>query len=111
MQTVQCDTTANTCSIKVPAPGFALVFLTDNSLSEVTPASTLTFPTTALTKTVNTIQVDASVLATSNGHSGMADHMGTTSSGSSGALGMIQVVPGALTLLAIAAGAWIAGRE
>ncbi|KAJ7813764.1 hypothetical protein B0H13DRAFT_2382214 [Mycena leptocephala] len=30
IKTVQCDTTAQTCTIDVPTPGFALVFLTDD---------------------------------------------------------------------------------
>ena len=53
VQTVPCDTTAQTCSVKVPAPGFALVFLSDAALAEVDGAPE-TFSTTALTKTQNT---------------------------------------------------------
>ncbi|THH18225.1 hypothetical protein EW146_g2708 [Bondarzewia mesenterica] len=111
VKTVQCDTTTGTCSVQVPAPGFALVFLNEDSFSEVSPSSTVTYPTTIQTKAVNTIQVDPSVLATSNGHSGMADHLGTTSAGSSGALGVTQAVPGALTLFMLAAGAWVVARR
>ncbi|OBZ69984.1 hypothetical protein A0H81_10068 [Grifola frondosa] len=49
-------------------PGTALVFvLPDSVLLEVEPSSTVTFATAALTKTVNTVTIDASVLATFNG--------------------------------------------
>ncbi|PFH50113.1 glycoside hydrolase family 79 protein [Amanita thiersii Skay4041] len=92
IQTVNCDQGANTCAIKVPAPSFALVFLTDNALVESgdNGKTTLTFSTTALTKTVNTATVDPSVLATSNGHGGPGSvrKLGSTSKGSiSGARG------------------------
>ncbi|KAJ6548770.1 hypothetical protein B0H19DRAFT_1221069 [Mycena capillaripes] len=67
IQTVNCDTTANTCTVDVPAPGFALVFLTDDAFTESKGAPSVTFPTTAQTKTHNTATVDPSVLSTSNG--------------------------------------------
>ncbi|KAJ7897684.1 glycoside hydrolase family 79 protein [Mycena olivaceomarginata] len=54
IQTVQCDTTAQTCTVDVPAPGFALVFLTDDAFTESKGAASVTFPTTAQTKTRNT---------------------------------------------------------
>ncbi|OBZ65025.1 hypothetical protein A0H81_14976 [Grifola frondosa] len=64
---INCDQGANTCAIQVPAPGTALVFvLPDSVLLEVEPSSTVTFATAALTKTVNTVTIDASVLATFN---------------------------------------------
>lgn len=68
VKTVTC--TDNVCQVQVPAPGFALVFLTDEAYSEVTPEEPQTFATSALTKTHNTATVDKAVLATSNGHSG-----------------------------------------
>lgn len=81
--TIACDQAANTCSIPVPAPGFALVFLTDGALSAVSPASTVTFPTTATrTSTSTHIYIDPSMLATSYGHSGMRNVRGATSQGS-----------------------------
>ncbi|KIK59064.1 glycoside hydrolase family 79 protein [Collybiopsis luxurians FD-317 M1] len=82
IQTITCDTSANTCSIKVPAPGFALVFLTDDALSESGDGdqTTMTFPTTAYTKLQNTATVDPQVLATSNGDRG--GQLGSTSKGS-----------------------------
>ncbi|KAJ7126148.1 glycoside hydrolase family 79 protein [Mycena epipterygia] len=75
--TVSCDTSANTCAVRVPAPGFALVFLTAEA-----DISTVTFSTTAYTNTANTATVAPSVLATSNGMSGKDWELGSTSSGS-----------------------------
>ncbi|KAJ3738411.1 hypothetical protein DFH05DRAFT_1464608 [Lentinula detonsa] len=62
----------------VPAPGAALVFLTDD-LTETEGAPSTTFATT--TKTATTATVDASVLATSNGCSGNSP-MGSSGKGS-----------------------------
>ncbi|KAJ7227744.1 glycoside hydrolase family 79 protein [Mycena haematopus] len=74
IETVNCDTTAQTCTVTVPAPGFALVFLaSDASTQETAGAASMTFPTTAYTKTHNTATVDPSVLATSNGYR-MSEH-------------------------------------
>ncbi|KAJ7103817.1 hypothetical protein C8R44DRAFT_945254 [Mycena epipterygia] len=81
VQIVSCDTGAQTCSVKIPAPGFALIFLTDDVYSESSAASTLTFPTTARTQTQNTATVNPSVLATSNGHGAALDGLGSTSKG------------------------------
>ncbi|KAI9432699.1 hypothetical protein H4582DRAFT_1087499 [Lactarius indigo] len=103
--TVQCDATANTCSVPVPAPGFALVFLTSDALSAVSPASTVTYPTTVQSRTVNTIFIDPSMLATAYGHSGMEDIRGATSPGSSSALALRSTMPGALALFATVLGA------
>ncbi|KAH9177916.1 hypothetical protein EDB89DRAFT_1292020 [Lactarius sanguifluus] len=107
--TVQCDTAANTCSVPVPAPGFALVFLTSDSLSAVSPASTITYPTTAQTRTLNTVFIDPSMLATSYGHSGMEDVRGATSPGSSSASALRAT--GALALFAAALGAVVVARR
>ncbi|VDC00664.1 unnamed protein product [Peniophora sp. CBMAI 1063] len=101
VQTVTCDTTNLVCDITVPAPGLALVFLDDDSYNEVTPSSTLTFPTTYVTATVNTAQVDPSVLATSNGHANMGGRRDSTSPGSrSGAWSHRTAVPGMIAILA-----------
>lgn len=113
VQTVQCDTNANTCQITVPAPGFALVFLSDQSLSESDPSSTQTFPTTTYTKTKNTVKVDPSVLQTSNGHRGISDHLGSTSKGStkgSGAFGVADMLPSIIMLMAMVSGVMVVGR-
>ena len=105
--TVQCDQAGGTCNIQVPAPGFALVFLTPGALSEVEPSTTETFATTAVTKTANTATVDPSVLATSNGHSGGdRAHLDSTSKGSNAAAAG-RVVPGACTLAAVLVGALV----
>ncbi|KAJ7453359.1 glycoside hydrolase family 79 protein [Mycena galericulata] len=67
VQSVNCDTTAQTCTVHVPAPGFALVFLTDDAQTEDAGAPSVTFATTAVTKSHNTVTIASSVLATSNG--------------------------------------------
>ncbi|KAK0480722.1 hypothetical protein IW261DRAFT_1137525 [Armillaria novae-zelandiae] len=86
IQTVGCDQSGNICSIYVPAPGFVLVFLTDEALSESEgEEEAQTFPTTATTKMDNTATVDPAVLATSNGHHAAVDGLGSTSRGSSDA--------------------------
>ncbi|KIK59059.1 glycoside hydrolase family 79 protein [Collybiopsis luxurians FD-317 M1] len=62
---------------------FALVFLTDDALSESGgdgDQTTITFPTTAYTKLQNTATVDPQVLATSNGDRG--GRLGSTRKGS-----------------------------
>jgi hypothetical protein len=112
VKTITCDTNANTCQVQVPAPGFALVFLTDSAFSEVTPESPQTFPTTSVTKTHNTVTIDPSVLATSNGHnSDNRNTLGSTSKGSiSGAASLRGVAPGMIVLLAMGLGAVVAGR-
>ena len=95
---VPCDVTTNTCTITVPAPGFALVFLNDKAYTDSTPSGkTVTFATTAYTRTVNTATVDLKVLETSNGHSGKdRANMRSTSKGSSSGTtvreGMINVL-------------------
>ncbi|KAF8644981.1 hypothetical protein AX16_008155 [Volvariella volvacea WC 439] len=83
------------CTITVPAPGFALVFLTDDAqTAEGGPngggegGPSVTFSTTAFTKLVNTATVDPAVLQTSNGHKAVGGHLGSTSKGSAnGAVG------------------------
>jgi hypothetical protein len=101
---VKCDVTSGTCQVKVPAPSFALVFLTDNAFSAVSPHSTLTFPTTAVTRTFNTVFINPFVLAHSNGDYGMQDKTGRTSFRSSNsALSMKQPWPGSLAFACLAA--------
>ncbi|KAJ6545101.1 glycoside hydrolase family 79 protein [Mycena vulgaris] len=69
IETVTCKSD-NTCEIKVPAPGFALVFLADVSTDAESYPAVKTFSTTALTKTQNTIMINPTLLATSNGQAG-----------------------------------------
>jgi len=109
IQTVTCNQNANTCQIPVPAPGFALVFLTGQS-TETSGAASTTFSTSTYTKTRNTATVDPSVLATSNGHSGMNNREGSTSKGSNGASGMREVLPSVVMLGALISGALVVGR-
>ncbi|KAK7018564.1 Glyco-hydro-79C domain-containing protein [Favolaschia claudopus] len=73
IKTVNCDTTAGTCTIDVPAPGMALVFLNDDAFTENKGAPAMTFPTTVHTKTRNTAKVDPTALSTSNGYR-MSEH-------------------------------------
>ncbi|KAF7360487.1 hypothetical protein MVEN_00779400 [Mycena venus] len=75
--TIACNTGANACFIPVPAPAFALVFLTPEE-----DIATVTFSTSVYTNTANTATVAASVLATSNGMSGKDWELGSTSPGS-----------------------------
>ncbi|KAF8991302.1 glycoside hydrolase family 79 protein [Cyathus striatus] len=106
--TINCDQAANTCVVPVPAPGFALVFFgNDDDLA--LGQSPLTFATTARTKTVNTVTVDPSLLATSNGHSGTDRDqwdMGSTSKGSipNTAATMQKIIPGLVVALSAAIG-------
>ncbi|KAF8079214.1 glycoside hydrolase family 79 protein [Lyophyllum atratum] len=99
----------NLCHIPLKAPSFALVFLTDpTATTQDAPAAT--FQTTAFTKTVNTVTVDASLLATSNGQSGKdRSRLGSTSPGSvNGVEGLRALIPGLSMLFAMMFGAGIA---
>ena len=81
IQTVPCNA-SQICRVRVPAPAAALIFLYKSSMVTVDNSPTRTFATTQLTKTHNTATVDPSVLATSNGQSGMTRKLGSTSAGS-----------------------------
>ncbi|ESK94670.1 glycoside hydrolase family 79 protein [Moniliophthora roreri MCA 2997] len=74
IQTISCTketaSPASICQVRVPAPGFALIFLPSYSPDSSEPK---TFSTTAYTRTHNTATVDPSVLATSNGNRGGLD--------------------------------------
>ncbi|KJA24861.1 glycoside hydrolase family 79 protein [Hypholoma sublateritium FD-334 SS-4] len=110
VQTVACSSAAGTsvCTVRVPAPGAALVFLTPGALTETAGAASRTFATTAATRTENAVSIDPAVLATSNGHSGMGRVLGSTSHGSeNGAVGNAGIVPSGLlgALLGVALGA------
>ncbi|KAF8995399.1 hypothetical protein BDQ17DRAFT_1365778 [Cyathus striatus] len=110
--TIQCDTVNNTCPIPLKAPDFALVFLSEDSVLELGQA-TQTYATTAYTKTANTASVDASLLATSNGHSeSNRKNLGSTSSGSvNAAEGTRGYLPGALALLSVVGGVLAVARN
>ncbi|KAJ7757812.1 glycoside hydrolase family 79 protein [Mycena maculata] len=78
IQTIPCNVSTNICQIRVPAPGFALVFLQETP-ADAESAIPATWPTTAYTRTINTLSVSPSQLAISNGHWGMDQVEGSTS--------------------------------
>ncbi|KAG6864520.1 hypothetical protein C0991_008982 [Blastosporella zonata] len=106
--TIQCDTTNNVCTIPVPAPSYALVFLTSTSLDEPGAEASMTFPTTVQTKTRNTVTIDQAVLATSNG--GYGKQLGSTSAGSNNGAAPSGMVPGMVTVMALASGLLVLAR-
>lgn len=110
VSTVNCDQTANVCRIPVPSPGFALVFMNPADPMIAESQAQKTFATTARTRTVNTVTVDPTVLATSNGHSAdIRGSLGSTTHGSiSSASGMHSLLPGATVLLSAVLGAFVA---
>ncbi|KAJ7054035.1 glycoside hydrolase family 79 protein, partial [Mycena amicta] len=81
IQSVPCDPSSQTCHIRVPAPGFALVFLDDTNENTSEDPTAMTFPTTMRTKTLSALTVDPSVLAASNGALGMQEALGSTGRG------------------------------
>ncbi|KAJ7493696.1 hypothetical protein FB451DRAFT_1360450 [Mycena latifolia] len=87
VRTIECDTGANTCLVPVPAPAFALVFLSDAAWDDAGDVQPTTYSTSAYTKTQNTARIDATALAASNGNSGKLwdSYIGSTSRGSSSA--------------------------
>ena len=100
------------CQIKVPAPGAALVFFSDDAQNAASEPGASTFPTTAVTKTKNTVTIDPSVLATSNGQNGKARlaQQGGTSEGSSGAHPAVAAPMGLVALMSVLAGLAIVAR-
>ncbi|KAF8837650.1 hypothetical protein BDN67DRAFT_1071283 [Paxillus ammoniavirescens] len=88
IQTIPCDSTSSTCTIPLPAPCIALVFLTPSALAESNPSTTQTFATTAYTKDVNTATINPTVLATSNGMSGAQRQQLGSTSNENGAMGV-----------------------
>ncbi|PPQ83810.1 hypothetical protein CVT25_001025 [Psilocybe cyanescens] len=90
IQSATCP--GGTCTIKVPAPGVALVFMSPGAMTDGKGAKSETFSTTYLTRTRNTVSVDPSVLATSNGHTGMDKIIGSTSEGSEVSAAEVQHV-------------------
>jgi len=68
--TVPCS--AGTCLVPMSSPSFAIVYLTDQALNDVTATGieAATFATTVTTRRLGHIFVDPSVLATSNGNGG-----------------------------------------
>jgi hypothetical protein len=112
IETVTCD--GGSCKVKVPAPSFALVFLSDKALSESDNGASQTFSTSIQTKTLNTATIDPSVLATSNGHKGFAKHGGSTSKENglrdNAASGLSQTLPSVVALVSLVAGGLMVSR-
>lgn len=111
IKTATCDQSAGTCTVTVPAPGFALVFMDTTALSDSAPSATVTFSTTAMTKkpattsTSTGISIDPSVLATAQGQSGSDRvQLGSTSKGSSGASRAAGMYPGVAAVISTLAG-------
>ena len=107
VQDVPCDQAQNMCQIRVPAPGAALVFFSDEAQAAAVGGEEVqTFATTVNTKVKNTVSIDPEVLATSNGESGKQrlGHHGGTSFGSGTSGAMALVAPGAVALLSMFAG-------
>jgi hypothetical protein len=101
------------CPIKVPAPSYVLVFLSDSddSLTDKQGGPGSTYPTTARTKTQNTATIEAAVLATSNGQKGMADvGLGSTSRGSANAARSSKIGGVMVAATTILVGAVMLGR-
>lgn len=111
IKTISCSD--GSCQVKVPAPSFALVFLSEQALGESDSGASRTFATTLHTKTIDTITVDPRVVATSNGHSGFSKH-GTwsTSRGTdhNAAYLLSQTIPSAVSLFSVVAGALMIGN-
>ncbi|KAJ7707362.1 glycoside hydrolase family 79 protein [Mycena rosella] len=103
IQTVTCNSD-NTCDIKVPAPGFALVFLADVGADAESYPAVQTFPTTAQTKTANTVAINPTLLATSNGQAGANFMEAGTSLGKKKANGAAQFLPHLTVALCISLG-------
>lgn len=111
-ETVQC-TTDTGCPIRVPAPGAALVFMTNEAENEsFNSAMTATFPTTVYSQGGPT--VDQKILQTSNGRGGVAEKQhpfGSTSHGEEFNAAVSRMsVPLGLTMGAVAVGAAFVGR-
>ncbi|KIK25600.1 hypothetical protein PISMIDRAFT_342100 [Pisolithus microcarpus 441] len=109
--TIDCSTSANSCTVPLPAPCIALIFLSSSAYAESNPSTTVTFATTSLTQTWNTATINPTALATSNGMSGNErDQLASTSreNGASSTVAGIRV-PLGLGLLGMGVGAWVGG--
>lgn len=108
---MQCDTTQGICQVKVPSPGFALVFISDSAQQNSEATATQTYATTAQTKLMNTASIDQSVIETSNGHSGKDRFLGSTSKGSASGADKMGVAPSLTALFAVIGGALVVFRS
>jgi len=97
--TFACDTTNNVCPVAVPAPGAALVFLSDDALQNSVATTTQTFTATATSGVRNTATIDPTVLAVSNGRGGQ-NFMGLGST-SPGTVSSASVVKASLVMVSV----------
>jgi hypothetical protein len=84
-QTVTITCTDGQCVVPVYAPAIALVFLTNEALtdSNIPASATATYATTVIG--TGSATLDPAVLETSNGQNGPGDVLGSSSKGSAGA--------------------------
>lgn len=90
--------------MKVPAPGAAIVYFSNDAQSAIASEQYSTYSTTVITKSKNTVTIDPSVLATSNGEGGKNRLIGGTSQGGSNAAAAGVVAPGLAVLVSVLAG-------
>lgn len=112
-ETIDCDASTNLCPVTVHAPSVILAFLSPQAeANAINTAEITTFSTTVTTLLLkNTATINPSVLATSNGYGGKNDQIGSTSFGSSGAVGLRSLLLSAVTVgSCLLAGATIAFR-
>ncbi|KAJ7649955.1 glycoside hydrolase family 79 protein [Roridomyces roridus] len=108
IQTVTCNTN-NTCDVTIPAPGFALVFLTDipgdsESFDAVETFSTTTLRSKTQTQSTATVVVNPSVLATANGQPGTNFVDASTSKGKAKTAAAVQFLPHLTVAICVALG-------
>jgi len=111
VQTITCQN--GVCPVKIPAPGFALVFLSNNALEEASSGPTTTFATTVSGNQENTATINPSVLATSNGRRPIDGHLGSTSKGKmlySGGIRLAGTLPNVMVLLSVVSSVLVMGR-
>ena len=106
IQTINCDQSANTCVIPVPGPGAALVFISNDAQALSDPKASQTYSTTTVTNAIQTLTVEPSVLAHSNGHSGSIPLSGTSKGGANAAV-HAHHIDYALTLLSVLLGFFV----
>ncbi|KAI6122360.1 glycoside hydrolase family 79 protein [Pisolithus croceorrhizus] len=107
--TIPCSTSTNSCTVPLPAPCIALIFLTSSAYAESSPSTTVTFATTAVTQTWNTATIDPTALATSNGLSGKERDQLASTSRENGAAPAVAGIKVGLGLLGVVVGAWFGG--
>ncbi|KAJ7111156.1 armadillo-type protein [Mycena crocata] len=107
IETVVCDTRAQTWTVMVKAPSVALVFLVDDAEITNDGAASMTFGTIAHTKSHNTCtDCPLEVLATSNGNSFDAHELAGSSKAHSAAMRTVQAP---MVLAGVAIGAVCGG--